>query len=112
MSLTNSWLIGTILVLLPLGITFGKYVSEKIKNFLLSANNFFFNSDKLVENGMTYSINNWGGTSNIEIQFATVDFAYSSYDSSSVSAYKELCNAVINAQEIIQMFIRILDDTF
>ena len=58
-----------VLVLLPLGITFGKYVSEKIKNFILSANNFFFNSDKLVENGMTYSINNWGGTSNIEIQF-------------------------------------------
>ena len=58
-----------ILVLLPLGITFGRYVSEMVKNFLLSANNFFFNSDKLVENGITYSINNWGGTSNIEIQF-------------------------------------------
>ena len=58
-----------VLVLLPFGITFGRYVAEKIKNFILSANNFFFNSDKLVENGTTYSINNWGGTSNIEIQF-------------------------------------------
>ena len=58
-----------ILVLLPIGITFGRYIAERVKNFLLSANNFFFNSDKLVENGMTYSINNWGGTSNIEIQF-------------------------------------------
>lgn len=58
-----------ILVLLPLSVTFGRYVVEKVKSFILSANNFFFNSDKLVENGITYNINNWGGTSNIEIQF-------------------------------------------
>ena len=35
----------------------------------MEANNFFFNSDKLVEDGISYSINNWGGTSDVTIQF-------------------------------------------
>ncbi|MBQ6284861.1 MAG: hypothetical protein IJK67_00925 [Bacilli bacterium] len=58
-----------IILLLPLGITFSRYVTENIKNYLMEANNFFFNSDKLVSGGITYGINNWGGASNIEIQF-------------------------------------------
>jgi hypothetical protein len=35
----------------------------------MQANNFFFNSDKLVDGGVTYGINNWGGAGIIEIQF-------------------------------------------
>ena len=35
----------------------------------MEANNFFFNSDKLVAGGANYGINNWGGVGNIEIQF-------------------------------------------
>jgi hypothetical protein len=58
-----------IILLLPLGITFSRYVTENVKNYLMEANNFFFNSDKLVSGGITYGINNWGGASNIEIQF-------------------------------------------
>ncbi len=59
-----------ILVLIfPVGITFSKYVIENVKNYLMEANNFFFNSDKLVDGGITYGINNWGGAGNIEIQF-------------------------------------------
>ncbi len=58
-----------IILLLPLGITFSRYVTENIKNYLMEANNFFFNSDKLVYGGITYGINNWGGASNIDIQF-------------------------------------------
>ncbi len=58
-----------IILLLPLGITFSRYVIENIKNYLMEANNFFFNSDKLVEGGITYGINNWGGGTYIDIQF-------------------------------------------
>ena len=58
-----------IALLLPLGITFSRYVIENVKNYLMEANNFFFSSDKLVEGGITYGINNWGGGNYIEIQF-------------------------------------------
>ncbi len=57
------------ILLLPVGITFSKYVTENIRNYIMEANHFFFNSDKLVNGGITYGINNWGGTGNIEIQF-------------------------------------------
>ncbi len=53
----------------PIGVTFSRYVLQNIKNYIMEANNFFFNSDKLVDGGITYEINNWGGSTNIEIQF-------------------------------------------
>ena len=58
-----------VVLLLPVGIAFSKYVTTTIKNYIMEANNFFFNSDKLVQGGASYGINNWGGAGNIEIQF-------------------------------------------
>ena len=58
-----------VILLSPVGITFSRYVIRTVKNYILEANNFFFNSDKLVEGGTSYGINNWGGVGNIEIQF-------------------------------------------
>ena len=58
-----------IVLVLPVGITFSRYVTQIIKNYIMEANNFFFNSDKLVDGGASYGINNWGGVGNIEIQF-------------------------------------------
>ena len=58
-----------IVLVLPVGITFSRYVTQIIKNYIMEANNFFFNSDKLVAGGENYGINNWGGVGNIEIQF-------------------------------------------
>ncbi len=58
-----------VILLSPIGITFSRYVIRTVKNYILEANNFFFNSDKLVEGGTSYGINNWGGVGNIEIQF-------------------------------------------
>ena len=54
---------------LPLGITFSKYAYTFISNYLMEANNFFFNSDKLSQKGITYNINNWSGVSPFTIQF-------------------------------------------
>ncbi len=58
-----------LVIILPVGVAFSRYVTISIKNYLMEANNFFFNSDKLVDGGANYGINNWGGSGNIEIQF-------------------------------------------
>ena len=58
-----------VILLSPIGITFSRYVIRTVRNYILEANNFFFNSDKLVEGGTNYGINNWGGVGNIDIQF-------------------------------------------
>ena len=58
-----------LLLLIPFGITFSRYVIENIKNYLMEANNFFFNSDKLVYGGITYNANNWGGATQFKVQF-------------------------------------------
>jgi hypothetical protein len=58
-----------IVVTLPLSITFSKYVIKKIGNYILEANHFYFNSDKLKEGGASYQMNNWSGVSSFNIQF-------------------------------------------
>lgn len=62
-------LIFLIAVTLTIGVSFSKYVTEKIKYYIMEANNFYFNSDKLVYGGKTYGINNWGGAGVFNIQF-------------------------------------------
>ena len=57
-----------LVIVLPVGVAFSRYITESIKNYIMEANNFYFNSDKLVYGGTTYGINNWGGVGNIEIQ--------------------------------------------
>ena len=57
-----------LVIVLPVGVAFSRYITENIKNYIMEANNFYFNSDKLVYGGTTYGINNWGGVGNIEIQ--------------------------------------------
>ena len=58
-----------VVVTLPLSITFSKYVVKKIGDYILEANHFYFNSDKLKENGASYQMNNWSGVSSFNIQF-------------------------------------------
>lgn len=62
-------LIMLIIALFPVGITFSKYVYDKVKYYILEANSFYFNSDKLEDEGITYNINNWGGIETFNIQF-------------------------------------------
>ena len=58
-----------IIDLFPVGVTFSKYIYDKIKYYILEANHFYFNSDKLEDKGITYNINNWGGVDSFNIQF-------------------------------------------
>ena len=56
-------------ILLPVGITYSKYIKTVINNYILEAKNFYFNSDKLSASNPTYNINNWSGVGNFTIQF-------------------------------------------
>lgn len=56
-------------ILLPVGITYSKYIKTVINNYILEAKNFYFNSDKLSSSNPTYNINNWSGVGNFTIQF-------------------------------------------
>lgn len=58
-----------ITVLIPVGITFSKYVYNFIENYLIKTNNFYFNSDKLGSPNINYGVNNWSGSGNFTIQF-------------------------------------------
>lgn len=58
-----------IIALFPVGVTFSKYIYDKIRYYILEANHFYFNSDKLEDKGITYNINNWGGVESFNIQF-------------------------------------------
>ena len=102
-----------IVLLLPVGITFSRYVLENVKNYLMEANNFFFNSDKLVDGGIRYEINNWGGSSNIPIEFvlnnhknniltSDADIEYSielEYDNTSIACSLSSNSGVIQRAE-------------
>lgn len=56
-------------ILLPITITFSRYVSSKINDYIMESKRFFFNSDKLTVNNKLYEINNWSGTDSLSIQF-------------------------------------------
>lgn len=49
--------------------TLGKYVGNEIKNYYLNSKNFYFNSDKLEQNGIIYQVENWSGVDSYEVTF-------------------------------------------
>ena len=59
-----------LLMLIPVGITFSKYVHDFIGDYLIKTSNFYFSSDKLGSPAITYHANNWSGVSNFKIQFS------------------------------------------
>lgn len=56
-------------IILPVGVTLSKYIANSKNKYLIETNSFYFNSDKLTEDGVSYEINNWSGVGNFEIQF-------------------------------------------
>lgn len=97
----------------PIGTTLTRYITQNIRNYIMEANNFFFNSDKLVYGGTSYGINNWSGVSQIEIQFqlnnhknniltsdADIEYTISTQcDTSSVSCVLTSSSGVIQRAE-------------
>lgn len=49
--------------------TLGKYVGKEIKNYYLNSKNFYFNSDKLKQDGIVYQVENWSGVDSYSVTF-------------------------------------------
>ena len=102
-----------IVLLLPVGVTLSRYVLENVRNYIMEANHFFFNSDKLVAGGITYEMNNWGGVTDVPIDFelnnhknniltSDADITYSislSYDQTSIACSLSSSSGVIQKLE-------------
>ncbi len=58
-----------LIIALPVTITLSRYVKDAISNYIMEAEHFFFNSDKLKVGGTTYTVNNWSGADTFTIQF-------------------------------------------
>ncbi len=57
------------LLLTYLTATYGRYVYYGIRNYYLSTKNFYFNSDKLSEEGSYYQLDNWSGVDPVVVRF-------------------------------------------
>ena len=57
------------LVFLSFVPTLGRYVGNEIRNYYLSSKNFYFNSDKLKQNGIVYQVENWSGVDSYDVTF-------------------------------------------
>ena len=53
--------LGIILLIITIGLSYGRYAYNGIKDFYLASKNFYFNSDKLKQNRAIYQIDNWSG---------------------------------------------------
>jgi len=52
-----------------LSATYGRYIYNGIRNYYLNSQNFYFNSDKLSENGSYYQLDNWSGVDPVNVIF-------------------------------------------
>ncbi|MEE3343049.1 MAG: hypothetical protein VZS44_03055 [Bacilli bacterium] len=55
--------------LLPIGYTFARYAYTEIKSYFFQTKKFFFNCDKLTENGSVIEMTNWSGVGQYSITF-------------------------------------------
>ena len=76
-----------LIIIISLVVIFGRFITNSINNFFLRSGEFYFESDKLSEEGTTLQVDNWSGvddytfTININtrknnIETATYDIPY------------------------------------
>ena len=63
------FLVCLLLILFLIGSSFGRYVYKGLRDFYLQTKRFYFNSDKLTENGAVFRIENWSGVGTYPITF-------------------------------------------
>ena len=56
-----------VIAFIPFGITFSRYVSDKVNDFYTRTKEFYFNADKLSLNNPVFSVDNWSGVDNYTI---------------------------------------------
>ena len=60
-------LLGIILFVITIGLTYGRYAYNSLKEFYLASKNFYFYSDKLPSNRAIYQIDNWSGVDSYQL---------------------------------------------
>lgn len=50
-------------------VTFGRYAYDEIKNYFLRTNRFYFNCDKLSDNGQVVEMTNWSGVGSYSVKY-------------------------------------------
>ena len=60
-------ILGIILFVITIGLTYGRYVYNGLKDFYLASKNFYFYSDKLTSNRAIYQIDNWSGVDSYQL---------------------------------------------
>ena len=58
-----------ILLLFPIAYTFARYAYTEIRNYFFQTKKFYFNCDKLSENGSLIEMTNWSGVGQYSITF-------------------------------------------
>lgn len=79
------WLSFIIILFLGFGVSFGRYAYNELRDFYLSTKKFYFNSDKLTEDGALYEIDNWSGVGSYSI---TVNM--NSYDNNNLYSEEDI----------------------
>lgn len=62
-------IISIILIVLSITFSYGRYIYNGLKNYYLSMKSFYFNSDKMSDNGSYYQLDNWSGVEPVTITF-------------------------------------------
>lgn len=60
-------ILGIILFVITIGLTYGRYAYNGLKDFYLASKNFYFYSDKLTSNRAIYQIDNWSGVDSYQL---------------------------------------------
>ena len=66
-----------ILFLFPVAYTFARYAYKEIRNYFFQTKKFYFNCDKLSENGSVIEMTNWSGVGQYSITFNLNSFSNS-----------------------------------
>lgn len=89
-----------LIALISLIIVFGRYVTNSINNYFLRSREFYFESDKLSENGTLLQVDNWSGvddyTITINLNSRKNNIEKASYDISYNVNYSCSDNAICN----------------
>lgn len=65
----NIIIISIALILLSITFSYGRYIYNGLRNYYLSTKSFYFNSDKMSDNGSYYQLDNWSGVEPVTITF-------------------------------------------
>jgi hypothetical protein len=62
-------IIAIVLFVLTITFSYGRYIYNGLRNYYLSTKSFYFNSDKMSDNGAYYQLDNWSGVEPVTITF-------------------------------------------